>query len=286
LKVVLIGNRKDMIPVVFIHRGYQDYLECTLQQARKENEVYLLGDTQPNVPSINFENLNQFWGDCNEFSKHYVHLNTTPPDYEVFCYQRWFILRDFMKERGISTVFYCDSDVMLFTNVTKEWEKFNQFDMTLLHRTAAIASFITITAVENLCNLMMNTYKNRNSYNYKKITSHFHVRQECKLVGGVCDMTFLEFFHYCSDCGGGPGKVGEMMQIIDGSTYDHNINVPDQGFAFKNGIKDFKIRNGVPYVYNSRLDKEIKFNSLHFQGATKRLIRQTYDQCSRNVEAQ
>jgi hypothetical protein len=279
--VGLIGKLNNMIPVVLIHKGYQDYLGCTLQQANKNNDVYLLGDTKPSVdsPTIKFENISDYFGECDEFRSHYQHLNTTPVGYEIFCYQRWFILKNFMEKHNIGKVFYCDSDVMLFANVTEEWDKFNQYEMTLLHRTAAIASFITLDGIRSLCNLIMTTYKNKDSYNYKKIASHYNVRRECGLAGGVCDMTLLEFFHYCSDCGGGPGKVGEMMQIIDGSTYDHNINVPDQGFDFNGRHKDFKIRDGVPYVFNNRLNKDIKFNSLHFQGGAKSLIRGVYEQC-------
>ena len=45
----LIGKLNNMIPVVLMHKGYQDYLGCTLQQANKNNDVYLLGDTKPSV---------------------------------------------------------------------------------------------------------------------------------------------------------------------------------------------------------------------------------------------
>jgi hypothetical protein len=271
-----------MIPVVFIHKGYQDYLGYTLKQANKNNEVVLIGDTNPSVNSrtFEFEPISNNFGECDEFRKHYQHLNTTPIDYEIFCYQRWFILKNYMEKNNKNVVFYADSDVMVFSDVTNEWRKFNQYDMTLLHRTAAIASFITLEGIRNLCKLIMDTYKDKNSYNYKKIASHFHVRRECGLAGGVCDMTLLEFFHYCSDCGGGPGKIGEMMQIIDDSTYDHNINVPDQGFDFKNGYKNYNIKEGIPYVFNHRLNKEIKFNSLHFQGGAKQLIKSVYEQCN------
>lgn len=271
-----------MIPVVLIHKGYQDYLGCTLQQANKYNDVYLLGDTKPPIdsPTLKFENISDYFDECDEFRSHYQHLNTTHADFEIFCNQRWFILKNFMEKNNIDKVFYIDSDVLLFTNVTTEWKKYDQYVMTILHRTAPISSFITLEGIRSLCNLIMTTYKNKDSYSFKKIASHYHVRKECGLDGGVCDMTLFEFFHYCSECGGGPGKVGEMMQIIDDSTYDHNINVPDQGFAFSGGHKDFKIRDGIPYVFNNRLNKEIRFNSLHFQGGAKRLIRQIYDQCS------
>lgn len=266
------------IPVIFIHKGYEAYLDCTLRQASKKNPVYLLGDRDQGPDSITFQNIDELRGGCDDFARNYTHLNTTPFDFEVFCYQRWFILKNFMVKNNIPVVFYCDSDVMLFEDVSKEWKKFDQFDMTLLHRTAAVSSFITLEAVDNFCKLLLNTYLNKDSYNYKKIASHFHVRQECRLGGGVCDMTFFEFFHYCSDCGGGPGKVGEMMHIIDGSTYDHNINVPDQDFDFADGRKNFKIKNGFPYVFSRQLNKDIKFNSLHFQGPAKRFIQETFHQ--------
>lgn len=271
-----------MIPVVLIHKGFQDYLGYTLKQANKYNFVYLIGDTNPNYNLENYEfvNINELLDGCDEFASKYTHLSTNPMGYELFCYQRWFILKNFMKQRGLETTFYIDSDVMLFVNVDEEWPKFNQYDMTLLHRTAAIASFITYNGVDNFCNLMNTIYSDKNSYAYKKIASHFNVRQECGLAGGVCDMTLLEYFHYNADCGGGPGRVGEMMQIIDGSTYDHNINVSDQDFAIKNGIKDFKIVDGAPYVYSEKLKRDIKFNSLHFQGNAKQLISKTYGECN------
>jgi hypothetical protein len=275
-----------MIPVILIHKGYQDYLGYTLKQSLKNNTVHLLGDTNPSIDSddFHFNNIVDYNEGCEEFQKVYQHLNTTPPDYELFCYQRWFILRNFMVKNNIKNVFYIDSDVLLFADVNEEWLKYSQFDMTLLHRTAATSSFITLDSVNNFCKLLMDTYTNKGSYNYKKIASHFTIRQECKLPGGVCDMTFLEYFHYHSDCGGGPGKVGEMMHIIDNTTYDHNINAEDQGFDFVNGLKNFKMRNGIPYIYNHRINKEIRFNALHFQGGAKRHIKDAYERCERSME--
>ena len=64
------------IPVVLIHKGYQDYLGCTLQQANKNNDVYLLGDTKPpfNSPTIKFQSMSDYFGECDEFRGHYQPL--------------------------------------------------------------------------------------------------------------------------------------------------------------------------------------------------------------------
>lgn len=268
-----------MIPVIFIHKGFQKYLELTIKQANKNNFVYLIGDTNPNLEIEKFEfcNIKEYLKDSDDFTKIYEHLSTNPVEYELFCYKRWFVLRNFMKEKKLDIVFYIDSDVMLFSNTTEEWSKFDQYDMTLLHRTAAVSSFITIRAINNFCNMLLDIYTNKTNYAYKKIKSHFTIRQECKLSGGVCDMTLLEYFHYHSEYGGGPGRVGEMMQIINDSTYDHNINTQDQDFAFNNGIKKVELINKKPYVYNIKLKKDIKFNTLHFQGNAKNLIFNIYN---------
>lgn len=266
-----------MIPVVTIHSGYQDYFGFVLKQAAKNNTVILLGDNDPNISGVEYVEYGKLSNGFEQFATQYEHLNTTPYDYELFCYKRWFVLRNFMNSRGLDTVFYIDSDVLLFINADKEWEKFKQYDFTLLHRTAAISSFITRRGINSFCDMLIAIYGNKGGYPFKKIKSHFLIRRECGLGGGVCDMTLLEWFHYHSEFGGGPGRVGEMMQIIDGSTYDHNINAQDQDFDFIDGRKRITVFEGCPYVYNNKLKQNIKFNSLHFQGGAKSLIGGIYE---------
>ena len=270
-----------MIPVVLIHNGYQDYLKYSIRQAAQKNPVFLIGDTNPATISrdeltfVHFDSLAKDEYDL--FAKQYLHLNTTPESYELFCYLRWFLLKNFMEKNQLDVVFYIDSDVLFFENATKEWEKFNQFDFTLLHRTAGISSFVTKDGINNFCNMLMYLYSHKNEYDFMKIASHWEVRRRFELPGGVCDMTLLEYFHYHSEFGGGPGVVGEMMTIINDSTYDHNINVADQGFEFEGGLKKAKIIDGQVFVYNQRLKKDIKFNSLHFQGAAKKHMETVYE---------
>lgn len=269
-----------MIPVILIHVGNHDYMNLAAKQAAKFNEVVLIGNAPLDIPEekVKFESISQFVDGFDDFKNSYVHLNTTPYDYEVFCFHRWFILKNYMERNDLDTVFYIDSDVLLFVNVEQEAAKFEQYEMTLLHRTAAISSFITLNGLRNFCQLLLSTYGNKDGYPFKKIASHFNTRKECNLGGGVCDMTLLEYFHYNSEVGGGPGRVGEMMQIIDSSTYDHNINVADNDYSMKNGIKDVHMVGGIPYVFNQKLKRDIRFNSLHFQGGAKHLMRNIYDQ--------
>jgi len=269
-----------VIPVVLIHRGFQDYLQYSILEACRKNQVILLGDVDPKIDDKNFTftNPNGLMQDVDKFSQLYIHMNTTPISYELFCFTRWFNLRNWMVNNGVEVAFYIDSDVLFFEEANTEWKKFSQYDMTLLHRTAGISSFVTLKGIHNFCDMLMKIYSNKNSYDYNKIASHFDVRRKFGLPGGVCDMTLLEYFHYHADYGGGPGRVGEMMAIIDNETYDHNINVPDNDFEFQAGLKRTKLDElGNIYVHNNKLKRDVKFNSLHFQGSAKGLMKGFYE---------
>ena len=255
--------------------GVSDYLQYSLKKALEKNRVILIGDKDPQIKNNQFKfyAVNQYINDdFKKFATLYEHLSTNPYNFELFCFLRWFLVKELMVREKIDISFYIDSDVMLYVDVNNEIHKFKQYDFTLLHRTAAISSFITISGINNFCNLLLNIYSHKNSYKYEKIKSHFTIRQKYGLGGGVCDMTLLDLFHYSADDGGGPGRVGEMMIILDDSTYDHNINVPDQNFDFKNGIKNIQMIDKTPYVYSNKLNKLIKFNSLHFNSSAKTLM--------------
>ena len=42
---------------------------------------------------------------------------------------------------------------------------------------------------------------------------------------------------------------------------------------FKNGIKEFKFIENIPYCYSNKLKKYIKFNSIHFNSGAKVLMK-------------
>ncbi len=264
-----------VVPVVLIHSGLQPYVYTCINQALVNNKVFLLGSVCPDVNDENFTYTNpqaDMGKDMREFSDMYVHLNTTPPDYELFCYTRWFMLRNFMEKHDIPVTMYIDSDVLLFQDATEGWKNFSDYTMSLVHRTSGHTSFMTLDGINNFCDMLLSIYSDKSGYHFNKIKSHLDIRQAAGLPGGVCDMTLLEYFHYHAEFGGGPGRVGEMMSIVNNSTYDHNINVSDGDYEF-NGVKtvnDYK--NGKPSIFNHRLNRYIEFNSLHFQGAAKNMM--------------
>ncbi len=256
------------IPVIMIQIGGQGYYAKVIEQAKKYNEeVFAIGDTGP--PS-NCSLVHYLEG-AEEFASIYEHLSTNSREIELMCFQRWFILKDFMEKWGIEVSFHIDTDVMLYVNVEEEFKKFSQFDFTLSHRCCGSNSFFTLKGIRNLCDFLMNFYRKKDTYDYDRVAAHYHTRQKHNLPGGVCDMTLLQHYSYLH-C----GKVGEMMHIIDDTTYDHNINEADQYFRMDKGTKDIVFAGEFPYCYQESTGKQIQFNTLHFQGSAKTLIQKLH----------
>jgi hypothetical protein len=143
--------------------------------------------------------------------------------------------------------------------------------MTLIHGCCGSTSFITKLGLQNFIDMVIKTYSDK-TYNFDMLANKFLTITKFGTVGGICDMSLLQQFALNDDSGGGFTRVGEMMQIIDNATYDHNINVSDLDYDMLNGIKKLKIIDNKIAIYNNRLNKYINFNGLHFQGMAKKYI--------------
>jgi len=256
-----------VIPVIIMHRGESDYVNDVVAQARKRAQnVVVLGDGQ----NFATDRQDKYCESAKAFEGLYEHLSTNGYNIELMCFTRWFILKDYMKVHGINVCLHLDSDVLLYIDPEDIWMSYDQFDITLSHRCCGSAAFFTLKGLEKFCSFIMDTYTEKNSYDYSRLVSHYQTRQKHGLTGGVCDMTLLEHYGY-KHC----GEIGEMMHIIGSSAWDHNINEPDQGFMIDpaTGIKRITFIKGMPTGYQETTDRVIKFNSLHFQGPAKRYIK-------------
>ena len=266
------------LPIVFIHFSNSDYLQYSLNQAKESNPdstIYLLGDYSNDCYDVVEHHLfSDYYQGANEFSKIYRHFSTLSRRFECFCFQRWFILRDFLVANKLDKCLYLDSDTLLYADVTLEQKKFEEFDFTLSQMTSGCTFFLnSVEALDAFCDFVINIYTKKDRYHYDKMVSHFAVRKKNNLPGGVCDMTAFGLYRE-----GHFGEIGEVAQIIDGSVYDPAISIPTPGFEMINGIKKITWKNGKPYGKHLKTKKEIRFNSLQFHGGTTSLMGQYYKQ--------
>src|SRR5262249_20351711 len=149
----------------------------------------------------------------------------------------------FLMANNLQRCLYLDSDTMLYTDITRDARKFEDFDFTLSQMTSGCTFFLNrVEALSDFCNFLLNIYTLNDRYHFDKMVAHFAARKRNHLPGGVCDMTAFQLYNELRF-----GEIGEAAQIIDGSVYDPAITSPAPGFEMENGIKKITWREGIPY---------------------------------------
>lgn len=206
-----------MTSVVFIHWGDPTYLNLAVEQARKYNPVMVIQDPSDIIYSMEVD--------------------------------RWFILRDFMKDSGIERCVYLDSDVLLFKNVDDD---FTKCDLAFSESHSGHTMFVNnYRALNDFCNYMVD--------NLSKDCSELVRRTRERLPNNVFadsigDMVLLNNFMFDSNY-----FFEDTSKVINWGQYDHNINTDPFPIQFI---------YGVPYRHF------ISLNSVHFQGGAKERMKE------------
>jgi hypothetical protein len=256
------------LPIIFIHRGACRYLPASIAQARQSSpgsEFFVLGDrfNAGFCGARHFESA-AYWDMAEKFAAVYQHRSSHEVDYELFCFQRWFVLLSFMRSRQLEACLYLDSDVLLFADATGEARVFEGCDVTLSLTSPHCLFFNRRESLERFCNFVMECYTTPALF--AVLEEEFTSRQARNAPGGVCDMRVFGLFEKM-----GRGKAGDLREIRDGATYDHAMG-QSNGYEMRNGIKRVEWRDGRPWCRQEATGEMVRFNALHFQGSTKRFM--------------
>ena len=120
--------------LIFIHRApFQNYLKIALEQARVMNPgsaIYLICD-QPcalpaawNIQQVFFHELSSPALDT--FKKRYYHVSTNTPEFEQFCFERWFYVQALLQREKIERALHIDSDCMITARADEVFARFGK----------------------------------------------------------------------------------------------------------------------------------------------------------------
>jgi hypothetical protein len=255
---------KQVLPIVFIHIDDSDYLKLTLAQAKLSNpdaKIYLIGDEyNDNYAFVSHNNIKNYSSEAELFSKIYKHHSTNSYDGELFCFKRWFVLKEFMEHNSIQQCLYLDSDVLLYADIEKEYRKYSDCVFTLSYNYGLGFNIINDLRILNeFCDFIVKCFISQSFYQSLVAKAGPH--------GAVCDM--LVFNKYQERT---PYKIGDISLTVDQTKHDANINL-SEGFDMEKGIKKVIWRDDKPYCIDIKSGSLIMFNSLHFQGSSKYLIK-------------
>jgi hypothetical protein len=261
------------LPLVFIHHRNSPYLAHTLAQARAwspASPLYLIGDDSNAgvYPFVNHVNMSRYAASADAFRKIYRHFSPNGEAYELFCFLRWFYLRDFLRESGLERIVHVDSDVLLYVDVNREQANWYGYDLTLVRGYCAGNMFVNRRrAIEDLCDLTWDLYAASGAQ--ERLEAIYAQRQ--KTGEGISDMVPLKMLYDARR-----DRVAEMTGLrSDGSWWDANIHL-SEGFEMEDGRKRTVFRNGLPCCRQIENGHEVRFKCLHFQGGAKRHIEPAY----------
>ena len=262
--------------IVIIHKGFNKYVLYCLKQLKttnKNSNVYLLSDKEYKEYSKYsiFVNISNVLGnDAKLFADKYIHLGKSNPNYEMFCMQRWIILRDFMKLYNMKECFYMDSDVLVFSNLDEALLPFNEYKISLTSNLALSMYIRDVSILDEFSFFLLNKYTSEIEINKLKDMYYNTGRSENGVAGSISDMDLSrEFFS--------EKKVGNLYNIINNSIFDTGIFYGEFEKISKGKYSLNKIyfEDNIPYsnyIFDNE-NKKIRFHSLHFLVWTKIFIK-------------
>jgi len=259
-------QRSEKYSVVFIHTGDAPYLRYTLSQAKISNpdsRIILIGDiNNDKYDFVEHYFIEKYAEEADLFSKLYKHHSSNPYHFEIFCFIRWFILKEFMVQHNIKKCVYLDSDVMLYADMLEEQTKFRDYYCALSQRVSPHVNIINnLYVLAEYCDLTTKCFAEPSLYN--KVVEI--AKEQSFSMGCLSDMVLWYEYQRVNS-----HKVGDLLSI-DNKRYDHHISI-SEGFEMDQGIKKITWIDDKPFCTNISDKELIMFNCLHFQGSAKKHI--------------
>ena len=279
------------LPVV-IHHIYScpDYLKKCVEINAKRNKVWLLGDNTNNcfqhLPNVTHIPVDQFAKHARfipEFRTHFVNYSTNNAQAEYICYERVFLLRELMIQKGVSRIFYVDSDCIILEDIDRFFHDYSDIDCALSitassnphHMVSCIHnSVLTIDFCDKFIQLCRDIYINKSKFHliHPKIDWH----NKTNSPGGICDMTL---YHILTN----ENEYADLNSLFlydgDNCTFDHNLCVSygsdgENTYKMTNGVKTIYKDANTPGKYYAEMmnGMRVRLLSMHFSGGLKRVL--------------
>lgn len=281
-------------PIVIIHKNIREYFKICIEQAHfssPKSRIIVLGNT-PSLAQefdyIEYYNIDEYFNLAKDFEKHYKHFSCNDYEYELFCIQRWFILYEFMSRNNIEHVLHIDSDVLLYTDFSKEEEYIKlvqQHDYTFFDIVGSMhTSFINSKEIiKKFLDFTIELYHNpefltkASELNTSgKSFSIQNISSATINFPPVSDMTLWLLFSHSKGV-----KALDTLNPINDTLI--NLNIEDLNPLYTHfAIEDKELlfvffdEKNTPWTIDKKSKKFLKMYTLHFQGSNKKGLMKKY----------
>jgi hypothetical protein len=265
--------------VIITHLGWSPYLETCVRRALKAtNRVVLLGDEKNADLGMGEHHLvtdATLQDGIGEFRSAYQHLSRSQRlDFERFCVERWFLIRNFLRRENLDGCLAIDSDVLLFGNVAEDSLRFSEYSMTFGRwdsvRAVPHCNFIRgREAIDDFCSYVMDVYSD--SYKLKQLAE---INQKKFKSAWISDMSLLASWGASSRF-----PIGYLENTVaDGVGFDSCLDDIGTyvGRRFFPGVlkpwKKLTFRDGIPYATIRSNGLTVPMKCIHYHGGMKILM--------------
>ena len=263
--------------IIITHRGNPPHLKYVLSQIAHTNpdaNIILMGDeSNKNCRFTKHVFLKDYWNMANDFAQVYTHLNSTSVEYELFCYQRWFCVYEYMKAHNLEDVFSLDSDVLVYDNLNDLLALLKNYPFAVSAKNLDAENpgwwiagppigYFHRDALKRMLDLFIKSYQDKKYLSLfdEKMNWH-HSRNE---PFGVCDMTQIFFFAQENK-----NKFFNLSQpfVLNGELSRIDETIMDTTECVADGVrKKLVFENGAVYAFDKNTNKKLRFPLIHFQG--------------------
>lgn len=271
-------------PVIFFHRGGDDYVYDVLEKAGKvcgSQNVILLGDEDNRGFSTNWYCADDYLKEnAEKFHQIFRHIGMEgASDFERTCFDRHFALAAFCKEKGIEECFFLDSDVLLYQNPIENHDTTLSFGCcnaklpTSLGEVAA-PHFLywKMPQLDRFLRFVVQVYSSES--NWLEDVSNQNAESEAYSNKEITDATLLTAWKRINISRNHEFVFRNFAEITDEQTCDYSLTSADNAVQDEylmsglRGTKKLQFRKGAP-ILTTKEGQKVTAKLLHCKEKTE-----------------
>ncbi len=293
-----IGLKNNTLDYLFVPLSISSVIK-----SNPNSDVYFLNvnENYPiTAPGLTNVDTRPFYDEsCEVIRRVYKHLSTNKPEFELFCLERFFVLREFMKARKIEKAFIVETDVLVFEDLSTLFKPDIDAETKayLSEQKCISLAYITLEYIDYYCSYVIECYSN--PIKLEEITAFYQRYIDKGGKGGICDMTFCDYINKGMYSADSRYKAKNFSILYNFNEKSYHLDsfigydniLAKEGFLFDmtksyidgKVIKDIKFQDGRPFVEST--EGKIWLGSVHCQGNAKALMSDYYTNAFSQISA-
>lgn len=244
--------------VIITHKSGSEFHDKTARYAAAQSvncgyrTIVLSDDPAISVKGAEYRSMYDYSAGAARFASIYKHTSPNNEDYELFCFQRWFMIEELMVEIG-GAVWAIDSDVLVYPGL-HYLKHFAAGEMWNLPHTNYFKDVEHLRKFNSFCTSI-----------YQDDADLERVSLAYSPTPHVSDMVM--FYEYSNRF----PRVAQNINFLSHYIGLDNGVRSTNGFQRANNHKIVSMRDGIPYCSRDA-GGDVRFFTLHFQGISKPLM--------------